>query len=178
MCTPFRGCGSLLGPAVLQVCLLAFTSSAARAEGWSRVAVSEPAARSSLHSALDSAVQWWTYSPCRAILTEFLDEHGCPLSEKLAALKTTFETYLQWVVIQDASGGKRCENLNQFAFTAAGSRVVFVCGKAFRRLWERDAERATAVLIHEVLHTLGLGENGLFPSSRDITRIVLERCHR
>jgi hypothetical protein len=69
-----------------------------------------------------------------------------------------------------------CENPNQFAFTKTGSRVVFVCGKSFRRLFEREQDRATAVMIHEALHTLGLGENGSSPTSREITRIVLDRC--
>ena len=176
MRSAFRRCGSLLGPAFLHVCLLVLTDGSVRAEGWPRVAVTEPAARASVHAALDGALEWWSSSHCRTLLTDFHDEQGCPLSEKLVALRTTFDAYLKWVSVHDASGTEMCKNPNQFAFTKTGSRVVFVCGKSFRRLFEREQDRATAVMIHEALHTLGLGENGSSPTSREITRIVLDRC--
>lgn len=178
MCISFRRCGSFWGPIVLQVCLATLIASSARAEGWSRVVVREPLARIAVHKSLDGAVQWWAQSRCQTLLTEFRDEEGCPLAERLAAIGTTFEKYLDWVLFQDASGTKKCNNSNQFAFTTPRSRVVFVCGKAFERLSRKEPERAIAVLIHEVLHTLGLGENGIHPTSREITRRVLEMCQR
>jgi hypothetical protein len=46
-----------------------------------------------------------------------------------------------------------------------------VCGPAFRELSRVHRENA---LIHEMLHTLGLGENP--PSSPEITKRVNERC--
>ncbi len=53
----------------------------------------------------------------------------------------------------------------------AGSRVVFICPTAFV---EGSPEETEAALIHEMLQTLGLGEN---PSrSRDITARVRARC--
>ena len=135
----------------------------------------EPLARVAVHNSLDGAVHWWAQSRCQTLLTEFRDEQGCPLADRLA-VAVTFEKYLEWVVIQDASGTKKCNNPNQFAFTTPGSRVVFVCGRAFEKMSRREPARATAVLIHEVLHTLGLGENGIHPTSREITRRVLELC--
>jgi hypothetical protein len=35
-----------------------------------------------------------------------------------------------------------------------------------------------AIIIHEMLHALGLGENGRHPSPEAITRRVLQRCGR
>ena len=52
--------------------------------------------------------------------------------------------------------------------------MVFVCGDQFVRGWRVDRWHAEVVVIHEALHTLGLGENP--PSSRDITARVRERC--
>ena len=40
----------------------------------------------------------------------------------------------------------------------------------------RSPVRAQAIVIHEVLHTLGLGENP--PSSTEITARVLARCQQ
>ena len=44
----------------------------------------------------------------------------------------------------------------------------------FRKHAERDPWTAENWVIHEMLHTLGLGENP--PSSREITQRVNERC--
>lgn len=138
--------------------------------------VQEPLALAAVHNSLDGAVHWWAQSRYQTLLIEFRDAQGCPLADKLAAIGVAFEKYLERVVIQDAAGTKKCSNPNQFAFTTPGSRVVFVCGRAFEKLSRREPGRAIAVLIHEVLHTLGLGENGIYPTSREITRRVLALC--
>jgi hypothetical protein len=57
------------------------------------------------------------------------------------------------------------------AFTGPGSRVVFVCGARFAEI---DRGRAELVVIHELLHTLGLGE--LPPRSSEIDRAVATSC--
>ena len=61
------------------------------------------------------------------------------------------------------------------AFTSPGSQVVRFCGDRFTRAISRRGIGflATAV-IHEELHSLGLGENP--PSSTEITRRVEFRC--
>lgn len=58
-------------------------------------------------------------------------------------------------------------------FTALGSHVVHVCSKRFVRLAAKP-ERAEMLLIHELLHTLGLGERP--PTSAHITSVVTRRC--
>jgi hypothetical protein len=60
------------------------------------------------------------------------------------------------------------------AVTAPGSRVVYVCGRRFAEAQSRSATRAELVVLHEALHTLGLGENP--PDSLEITRRVGQRC--
>ena len=60
------------------------------------------------------------------------------------------------------------------AVTAPGSRVVYVCGRSFAEAQARSPKRAEMVVLHEALHTLGLGENP--PDSGEITRRVGERC--
>ena len=62
------------------------------------------------------------------------------------------------------------------AVTEPGSRVVFICPTAFVEAVSGKPEQAEATLIHEMLHSLGLGENP--PRSRDITERVLFRCDR
>jgi hypothetical protein len=60
------------------------------------------------------------------------------------------------------------------AATERGSRVVFICPVRFVEIERGNPEYAEATLIHELLHSLGLGENP--PRSREITQRVLSRC--
>jgi hypothetical protein len=60
------------------------------------------------------------------------------------------------------------------AFTSPGNGTIAICTRAFFEVLARDPVRMEAILIHEALHSLGLGENP--PSSAEITRRVLERC--
>jgi hypothetical protein len=61
------------------------------------------------------------------------------------------------------------------AFTAPGIRVVRVCIDEFKRISREQPDYVVASVMHEILHTLGLGEN---PSSSQITARVLARCGR
>ena len=54
------------------------------------------------------------------------------------------------------------------------AEVVYLCGRDFERAWRRDAREVQATIIHELLHSLGLGENP--PSPRQITRRVQHLC--
>jgi hypothetical protein len=66
-----------------------------------------------------------------------------------------------------------CTNPATIAFTAALSRVIHIYSARLTALFARRA-LAEALLIHEILHTLGLGENP--PTSADITKRVAARC--
>jgi hypothetical protein len=60
------------------------------------------------------------------------------------------------------------------AVTEPRSRVVRVCSSRLVWTWQQNPRHVVAALIHEALHTLGLGENP--PSSAEITSLVLRRC--
>lgn len=114
-------------------------------------------------------------SRCREIFTDFTDESGHALIVNLEATGRPASDYLVeriWFV--DGSGTIQCaRDAETIAFTAPGYKVVHVCAAHLARL----AQQTTTVevlVIHELLHTLGLGENP--PSSLEITRRVTARC--
>jgi hypothetical protein len=53
---------------------------------------------------------------------------------------------------------------------------VRVCVGELKLINPQQREYVVASFIHEILHTLGLGENP--PSSREITKRVIARCGR
>jgi len=111
---------------------------------------------------------------CRRLFHEFHDGAGAPLQDRLDALGVGPADYLSLVVFADGSGRRTCRRDDVLAVTAPGSRVVYVCGRVFNAVAMRKASQAEIAVIHEALHTLGLGENP--PDSREITRRVTERC--
>jgi hypothetical protein len=111
---------------------------------------------------------------CRRVFTEFRDAAGAPLQDRLDALGIGPADYLSLVVFADGSARRTCRRDDVLAVTAPGSRVVYVCGRVFNEAAARQASRAEIAVIHEALHTLGLGENP--PDSLEITRRVAERC--
>ncbi len=111
---------------------------------------------------------------CRQVLTDFSDASGRPLAGALADLGLTPAEYLSFVIFYDGTFKSRCASGEVLAGTTPGSRVVWVCARSFRVAEARDARLAEALVIHEVLHTLGLGENP--PTSTDITQTVRRRC--
>ena len=48
---------------------------------------------------------------------------------------------------------------------------MFLCGERFTRIGGPEAE---LILIHEMLHTLGLGERP--PTTRQIDQVVIRHC--
>jgi hypothetical protein len=98
-----------------------------------------------------------------------------PDSRFTPARSQTGAGYLGWVVFADASARPHCKAGGSFAFTTPGSRVVYVCAAQLKDAVDRNLARAEAVVIHEMLHSLGLGENP--PTSSEITARVQARCH-
>jgi hypothetical protein len=111
---------------------------------------------------------------CARLLTDYRDASGRTLAENAQRLGRTASEYVDLVLFyghDDADG--RCRRRRLLAFTSPGSRVVRVCPELadVYRSYPPDAE---IVIIHEVLHSLGLGENP--PSSDEITARVAYRC--
>ena len=141
--------------------------------GWPRLRIPDPVGRQAARNALDLAWQRLAETDCAEVLSAFTDRPGRPLGERLRALAVDLPTYLTMVVFIDGSRETPCVT-GVFAFTAPGSRVVRLCVDEIKRTWQQDPEHTVASFIHEMLHTLGLGENP--PSSAEITRRVLARC--
>lgn len=113
---------------------------------------------------------------CRAVFSDFHDGRGRTLDERLADLGESPESYLHLIVFYDGSGLPGCADHAMLAKTMVGSRAVFICAPQFEEMRRHAPWLATAVIIHEELHSLGLGENP--PTSRDITFGVVSRCGR
>jgi hypothetical protein len=115
---------------------------------------------------------------CAAVLEDFRDNRtGRPLTERLAETGGTASEYLaRWLTFTSGIGLRPCENSGIMAFTSPGSRVVFVCRDQFDAMRRKNEGLAANILIHEALHSLGLGENP--PDSKFITARVQARCGR
>jgi len=111
---------------------------------------------------------------CQKVLTDFRDAEGRTLAERLAWLEMEPADYITVLYIRDGSeSGARqlCRTSGAAAATIPNTRHVFVCGSSFRHQPRRTRENT---LIHEMLHSLGLGEDP--PSSYEINAQVVRRC--
>jgi hypothetical protein len=129
-----------------------------------------------VRGALQGAARRLQKPHCQLLFAEFTDQGGRSLGENLAALGETGDSYMDTMLFYDAEDAGRCRGAAVLAFTQPGSRVVHVCGRTFEKAYRREPWLAEAVLIHESLHSLGLGENP--PSSLYITGRVMKRCVR
>jgi hypothetical protein len=112
---------------------------------------------------------------CREVLSEFRsDGPNRPLDEVLVLLGRTPEQHLDSLTFEDGSQRAPCASPGILAFTHVGSHTIHVCASQFKSATRNDPAYAEMILIHEMLHTLGLGENP--PTSLDITARVTERC--
>jgi len=110
---------------------------------------------------------------CEAVLGDFRDASGRGLRERLEETGLDAPSYARMVLFYDGSSEGPCRRPRVHAFTAPGSRVVRVC-PSLGRLAAAEPGRAESIVIHEILHTLGLAENP--PNSEDITAAVERRC--
>jgi hypothetical protein len=123
--------------------------------------------------AVEGAVRRLEEASCAAVLADFRDGSGRPLASRLETLDVDAPGYARLVLFYDGANDAPCRRPRVFAFTAPGSRVVRACPALGRLANARPAE-AEAVVIHELLHTLGLDHD--LPSSADITARVERRC--
>jgi hypothetical protein len=111
---------------------------------------------------------------CRRVFTDFTSLDGRRLDKVLEEQGETGQSFLGRLFFYDATGHVACGDGDRFAFTKPFSRAIFVCGRRFRQKREWNPPASEALIIHELLHALGLGENP--PTSVAITGRVLERC--
>lgn len=111
---------------------------------------------------------------CQQVFSEFHDQSGKPLQDTLDTLGHTGQSYLGLVIFYDGSRRPLCGKRGIMAVAVPGSRIVWVCPDEFRARARRNQFQAEATLIHEALHTLGLGENPT--TSQEISSRVVAQC--
>jgi hypothetical protein len=114
---------------------------------------------------------------CRKLFTEFTDAQGRTLQESLEEWSTSPAGYIGLVPFVDGSSQALCRKTKTALVASPGVRRVFVCG-TFADVQLRQPGVAESMVIHEILHTLGLGEapqKGA-PTSIEITQRVEARC--
>jgi hypothetical protein len=111
---------------------------------------------------------------CQGLVDEFKDPEGVTLRQRLDEQGMTIESRLDAIRFVDASESSLCRTSQSFAFTVRSGIVVYVCPRVLEKAHLRQPARVQAVIIHELLHTIGLGENP--PTSTHITARVEARC--
>lgn len=120
---------------------------------------------------------------CLKLLTDFTDGAGRTLDQTLETWGLSAADYLQQAVLfEDGSSLPACQRTPALLVTVPGLPRVFLCTpdprvlhSRFAEIQVRSPEVAQAMVIHEMLHTLGLGENP--PTTFEITEQVQRRCH-
>jgi hypothetical protein len=141
-----------------------------------QVHISHGATAGTVQRTLEGAFVRLGRTGCQQIFEEFHDGAGRPLQAALDDLGMTGQGYLGLVIFYDGSRHARCTIEGNLAVAFIGMRIVYVCPEQFRRKAWRDPGLAESIVIHEMLHSLGLGENP--PSSQEITSRVTKRCGR
>src|SRR5262245_47635660 len=113
---------------------------------------------------------------CQDVLSEFTDETGRTLSAKLAAAGSTPLQAFNSLQFVDDRRAPQCRYTvgARLAFSQTGSQLIRVCGQHFTEWFTRNRATTEIILLHEFLHSLGLGENP--PTSDASTERVARRC--
>jgi hypothetical protein len=134
-------------------------------------------ARSVMEWVMSGARRRLAEPACQALFGDFADRNGRTLAAVLQASGRTPAEYLDMLVFVDADISADCRGARiRIAVTAPGSRVIHVCSRRFVTYFRQDTSVGEILLIHELLHALGLGENP--PTSDQITDRVNARCGR
>ncbi len=114
---------------------------------------------------------------CQRIFTDFTDTDGRSLQQNLDEWGASPAEYIGLIPFVDGSSRPLCRKTTISMVASPGVRRVFVC-KGFADLALRQPRVAESLLIHEILHTLGLGESPQpgAPTSLQITYRVEARC--
>ena len=123
--------------------------------------------------AREGAMQRLRRPECRSLLTDFVDAEGRTLAENLETYAVPPDEYLARITLLDGSGVRLCDTGQARLLTTPKAQRIFVC-KPFVAIARRQPYEAEVGLIHEMLHTLGLGENP--PTTLEITQQVKRRC--
>jgi hypothetical protein len=171
-----RGDGAWAGLRLLAaVGVVAVATGASGAAQDADVHMNNGFAAAAVRSAISGAKRRLAREGCRDLLREFKDAEGHTLQANLEARHRTAEAQLQALQFEDGVSRRLCDKNGIHAVTRPGSSLVYICSDAFLTAYRRNPYLAESYIIHEMLHTLGLGENP--PSSQQITDRVVEACH-
>jgi hypothetical protein len=143
----------------------------------SNVRIPDPSRAAAVRKAVLGAFDSLGNEKCQGIFSDFRDASGQTLQEKLDALGETGQSYLSLVFFYEGSDLRACRSSKGQDISAAttpGSRAIFICRSNFSERRHPRPFYPEAVIIHETLHSLGLGENP--PTSDEITWRVFSRC--
>ena len=129
-----------------------------------------------VRNALEGAARRLEQPGCEALVDLFVDAEGRPLRASLEKAGLSGADYLTLLIFYDGSRHSLCRRGGVFAAADVGGRIVWICPEPFVRLAWSDPGAADMVVIHEALHSLGLGENP--PSSDEINSRVRSACFR
>ena len=110
---------------------------------------------------------------CQRLLVDFKDAAGRTLQENLTDWNVGPSEYAALVPFLDGSRQPLCRKTTVGLVSSPGVRRVFVC-PSFADFQVRHQSLAQSLVIHDILHTLGLGENP--PTPDVITQRVEARC--
>ena len=134
-----------------------------------------PMLRRQLQRAISGAAKRLSRCECQTIFRDFRDDSGRSLDSRLDALQQSPAHYLSSLRFVDSRDSASCGGNSQIAaFTARGSHVIHICGARFESKFLHDPLTSEVVIIHELLHALGLGENP--PTESEITHQIFARC--
>jgi hypothetical protein len=127
-----------------------------------------------VRNALEGAARKLEAPRCEGLVDGFRDVDGRPLRASLERAGVDGSAYLTLLIFYDGSRHARCRRGGILAAAERGGRIVWICPEPFVRLAWSDPRTAEAIVIHEALHSLGLGEDP--PSSDEITARVRAAC--
>jgi hypothetical protein len=119
------------------------------------------------------AVRLLADAECRKIFSEFHDAHGRTIETSLEEWALDPADYLRIVPFVDGTGEPVCHRTDVMLVSTPNVPRIIVC-PGFARVERLRPEEGAIMVIHEELHTLGLGENP--PTSAEISRRVRGRC--
>lgn len=139
-----------------------------------RVHLSNGRHRLHLRLVVDRAAKRLAKPACAAVINEFKNTSGEPLGARLEIWGGDPAAAFASQFYRDGEFHQTCARRPVLAFTTPGNPNIYVCSERFFQASLADPWYAEIVLIHEFLHTLGLGENP--PTSRAITEAVRRHC--
>jgi hypothetical protein len=134
----------------------------------------DPVVKAGVTRAFATALERLGRERCLQVFSEFYDGAGRTLTDNLEALNLTASGQLTSIRVADGAYERTCANPGVLAYTHLRTSTIYVCGHRFASLAHTNPGFAAALILHEQLHSLGLGENP--PESQQITASVLRGC--